>query len=148
VKNETVSIEHSELVDALITNIDQAGGLVDEINERVINCATLLRVEQSENAFRQVSTEIKNLTSVMEFINEVKKGLTFLASSGYEISLDSLACWENSLGVFNEMLSAFQNEDWVTVSDLLQYEISPMLKDGRKGLETIVQSLSKLDDGS
>lgn len=138
------SIGQTELINVLIENINQASQLVKEISDRVMNCATSLRIEQSEKTFRQVSEEIKNLASLMEFVSEVKKGLTFLTSKGYEISMEPFSCWEKSLDIFDEMLSAFRNEDWVIVSDLLQYEICPLLEDGGKSFLEITQSLNNL----
>ncbi len=74
----------------------------------------------------------------------MKKGVEHLRSKGYDISMEAFACWDNSLGIFREMLSAFETRDWVTLSDLIQYELPPLFEEGKKGLSEISERLLEI----
>lgn len=129
------------LVDTLDNSLTESCILVDEVGNRLLNCANLLRVEQSKKTFEAISVEIENLTKLNDYIKEVRRALEYLKLQGYAISLDPLKCWDTLLDPFEEMLSAFTNKDWITLSDLIQYELYPVLMDGEKGLAEIKKLL-------
>ena len=130
-----------DLVDTLEHSLTESSILVDELGNRLLNCANLLRVEQSKKTFEAISVEIENLTKLNDYIKEVRGALEHLKLQGYAISLDPLKCWDTLLDPFKEMLSAFTNKDWITLSDLIQYELYPVLMDGEKGLTEIKKLL-------
>ncbi|VAX27371.1 hypothetical protein MNBD_NITROSPIRAE02-23 [hydrothermal vent metagenome] len=126
-----------DLVKAIQEGIKEADGIITEIGESLLDCVNLLRTEQSDRVFKALSEGIKNLNHLMDFIREVKKGVEHLRLKGYAISMEPFACWDNSLDIFREMLSAFETSDWVTLSDLVQYELPPLFEEGKKGLSEI-----------
>ncbi len=133
-----------ELVMAIQEGIKEADEIVTEIGDRLLDCVNLLRTEQSDRVFKELSEGIKNLNHLMDFIREVKKGVEHLRLKGYDISMEPFACWDNSLDIFREMLSAFETRDWVTLSDLIQYELPPLFEDGKKGLAEIREILQEI----
>lgn len=134
----------AELVKAVQTGITEADEIVTEIGDRLLDCVNLLRTEQSDRVFMELSEGIKNLNHLIDFIREVKKGVEHLRLKGYNISMEPFACWDNSLGIFREMLSAFESRDWVTLSDLIQYELPPLFEEGKKGLSEIRERLEEI----
>jgi len=134
----------AELVKAIQKGITEADEIVTEIGDKLLDCVNLLRTEQSDRVFKELSEGIKNLNHLMDFIREVKKGIEHLRLKGYDISMEPFACWDNSLDIFREMLSAFENRDWVTLSDLIQYELPPLFEEGKKGLSEITERLQEV----
>ncbi len=130
------------LLEALKKGITEVGDLISIASEGLVQCATLLRVDQSEKVFSNLSEGLKSLNAIIDFIVQVEKGIDQLNTQGYNISKDSLACWGKSIPVFEEMLSAFESKDWVTVCDLIQYEIDPLLKEGEQGLKSLLEILN------
>ncbi|NOZ26202.1 MAG: hypothetical protein GXO94_08965 [Nitrospirae bacterium] len=133
-----------ELVGAIQKGIAETDGVVTEIGEKLLDCVNLLRTEQSDDVFMALSEGIKNLDYLMEFVREVRKGVEHLRLRGYDISMEPFACWDDSLDIFKEMLSAFESKDWVTLSDLIQYELPQILGEGRQGLSAIRDRLMEL----
>ncbi len=133
-----------ELMKAVRTGITEADKIVTEIGDRLLDCVNLLRTEQSDRVFVELSEGIKNLNHLIDFIREVKKGIEHLRFKGYDISMEPFACWDNSLDIFREMLSAFETRDWVTLSDLIQYELPPLFEEGKKGLSEIKERLQEI----
>ena len=134
----------AELVKAIQKGIAEADDIVTEIGEGLLECVNLLRTEQSDRVFMALSEGLKNLNHLMDFIREVRKGIEHLRHKGYDIPMEPFACWDNSLDIFKEMLSAFETRDWVTLSDLIQYELPPLFEEGRKGLSEIRERLQEI----
>jgi len=133
-----------ELVKSIQKGITAADEIITEIGDRLLDCVNLLRTEQSDRVFMELSEGMKNLNHLMDFIREMKKGVEHLRLKEYDISMEPFACWDNSLGIFREMLSAFETRDWVTLSDLIQYELPPLFEEGKKGLSEIKERLQEI----
>lgn len=136
---ETVISKDAELIEAMRNGIIESLEIIKAMGEDLANCSSLLRVEQSERVFTALSDGLENLGHLMDFVQEIKRGIDHL--KGRDISAEPLSCWDKSLGLFKEMLSAFENKDWITVADLIQYETCPLLEEGRKGLTELLQQL-------
>lgn len=139
---ETVISKDGELVEAMRNGIRETLEIIENMGEDLTNCSSLLRVEQSERVFISLSGGLENLGHLMDFIQEIKRGIGHL--KGRDISAEPLSCWDKSLSLFKEMLSAFENKDWITVADLIQYETYPLLEEGRKGLTELLQQLNSI----
>lgn len=134
-----IACEKTELVNALKNGIAEAIDITEEISDRLLDCSCLLRVEHSEEVFNSLLEGINNLSDLIDFIRELKKGMEALR--GYAAMEPLLSSWDGSLGVFKEMLSAFESKDWITLSDLIQYELHPLLLEGKKGLSELNETL-------
>lgn len=136
---ETVVAKNAELIEAMRNGLRVTMESIEIIDENMASCSSLLRVEQTERVFHALSEGLENLSHLVEFIKEVKRGIGHLKEC--DITIESLVCWDKSLSLFEEMLAAFENKDWITVADLIQYEIHPLLTEGRKGLAQLLQQL-------
>lgn len=134
----------TELRDTLVNSLTETSELVEEISDRLLNCANSLRVEPSSQTFTAISEGIDNLKRLMDYVKELKRALEHIQLQGHAVSLDPLLCWDNSLDLFKEMLAAFENKDWITLCDIIQYELQPILADGKKGLIEINDMLQKI----
>ncbi|NOY65176.1 MAG: hypothetical protein GXO97_07275 [Nitrospirae bacterium] len=131
------------LLNAIKKGITEVEGLIGIAAEGLYKCAADLRVEQSEEVFQNLSRGMKSLNAIVDFITHVDKGIDQLNEMGMSISKEPLKKWGESLNIFEDMLSAFESNDWVTVCDLIQYEIDPLLKDGQQGLKELLFELEK-----
>jgi len=130
----------AELLSAMRKGITEALGIIGEIGDGLLGCSDLLRVEQTDKVFIDLSEWIKNLGCLMDFIKELKRGVGYLKGVG--TSTEPLLCWDRSFNVFEEMLSAFENKDWITLADLIQYELHPLLVEGEKGLSELKDTIT------
>lgn len=133
-----------ELIDSIKKSVAGAAGIVKEVGDSLSETASFLRIEQSEQVFRSLSEGMNNLNHLMDFIRELKSGIEHLRLKGIDISMEPLLVWDNFLNVFREMLSAFESQDWITVADLIQYEVKPLLADGENGLADLQKNLQTL----
>ncbi len=133
-----------ELMDSIKKSVAGATGIVKEIGDSLSETASLLRIEQSEQVFRSLSDGMDNLNHLMDFIRELKSGIEILRLKDYDISIEPLLIWDNFLDVFREMLSAFESQDWITLADLIQYEIKPLLTDCENSLTDLQNNLQAL----
>jgi len=140
---ETVISKNAELIVAMRNGISETLEVIKVIGEDLVSSADLLRNEESERVFTSLSDGLENLANLMDFVREIKRGIGHLG--GDALSADLLSCWDRSLTLFKEMLSAFENRDWITVADLIQYEIYPLLEEGHKGLTGLLQQLDSIE---
>ena len=125
-----------ELHEAVVKGISNAEDSIGQLGDILLNCANRLRSEQSEEVFTALSTGIDNLSRLIALIKELKNGLTILNTS-----VEHLSVWDKSVGLFQAMVSAFERSDWITLSDLIQHELHPMLMEAREGLSTLKETL-------
>ncbi len=133
-----------QLLNAIRDGIDGTREVVAEISERLLDSAGRLRVEQSESTFSRLSQDIENLSHLMEFIQELKRGIEQLKNIGsrVDVSMGSMSCWDRLLDVLKEMLQTFEHQDWIMLADLIQYELHPLLSDGEKNLSELSKGFS------
>ena len=129
----------TELVNAMKNGITDAIGITEQIGDKLLDCSHLFRVEHSEDVFNDLSEGINNLSDLVDFIRELKRSMGTL--KGHTSVEPFLSPWNRSLEVFQEMLSAFESKDWVTLSDIIQYELHPLLVEGGRGLSELSESL-------
>jgi len=123
-------INNDELKTILLKEINSANEVLTQITNGFTECANVLRVEQNENVFTLLSELIKNLNLFVDFVRELKIGVDHLNEHGHKLPLEPLIHWDKSLELFKNMLESFEGSDWVTLCDLIQYELIPMLHDG------------------
>jgi len=129
-----------ELLSKIREGVDNAISAVGEIEGRLLACSKLLRIDQRGETFTALALEISNLGDLVELVREIKKGSDLLASRPLEAgAFDS---WEKSIGLFRDMLTAFEGKDWIVLADLIQYELSPILAQGEKDLAAVRDRLA------
>jgi hypothetical protein len=124
--------KQGELLAKLSEGVDSALATVGEIDKRLLACSKLLRVGNDPETFTALSSGIANLGDLFDLVREIRNGTEVLSSR--RIPADTFVSWEKSLDLFREMLSAFEGKDWITLADLVQYEVSPLLAEGGKDL--------------
>ncbi|MBI5327229.1 MAG: hypothetical protein HZB80_02905 [Deltaproteobacteria bacterium] len=133
-----------DIIDAMKKGVSETIGTIDEINKRLLDLSSRLRIEQGEGTFNALSQGIENIKALLEFINELINGSNYLNLRGGSISTEMFSKLEKTTGVFNEMLSAFEGKDWITVADIMEYEICPILTDIKNGLNILNESLNQI----
>ena len=121
-----------ELLTAIKDGIISACESIGQISGRLMACANSLRIEQTEKVFNDISVLMDNLSNLMDFVRELRNGMEQL-----EYSSESLSSWNKSIDIFKEMLSAFEGKDWITLADLIEYELNPLLLEGKNGLSEL-----------
>ncbi len=132
------------LVETLKGGIEEVIELLQPISDGLMNTMSILRSEESEDVFRNLSNWLKALDSVYKFAFEMKRGLEQLNSMGMKLDTNRLDFLLESKSLLEDMLGAFEANDWVTVCDLIEYEIVPMLSKTKEALENIRDELSVL----
>lgn len=130
-----------ELLARIHEGIDNALAVVVEIDRRLLACSNRLRVDLSDDTFTALSLEISNLDALVALVQEIRNGVAHLASR--PVPADTFASLEKSLSLFQQMQTAMEGKDWITLADLIQYELSPLLADGAKDLSGIRDLLAR-----
>lgn len=124
--NELIKKEkEEELLRVIKGSIGDARNTLQELAHVFKNDVQMLRVEESENVFLRLMQNIRDLQCVMDFMGELKEGLSFF--KGFNLPSDPITHQDNGVKLFREMNSAFETKDWIMLSDLIEYELSPLL---------------------
>jgi hypothetical protein len=137
---ETDDPRQAELLSKIREGIDSMLTTVKEIDERLLASSKQLRVDQGSDAFMVLSSAISNLGDLVDLVREIKSGIAHLASKS--VPANAFDSWERSIALFREMLTALEGKDWITLADLIQYELSPLLAEGEKDLSRVRDLLS------
>lgn len=130
-----------ELLAKIREGIENAVEAVGEIDRRLLACSNRLRVDPSDDTFTALSSEISNLEAIVALVQEIKNGVAHLPSR--PVPPDAFSSLEKSLSLFQQMQASMEGKDWVTLADLIQYELSPLLADGEKDLSGIRDLLAR-----
>jgi hypothetical protein len=84
----------------------------------------------------ELTQAIGNLALLSEFIGELRRGLQRL-----RVTVDVFPAWNDARDVFQGMVSALESRDWVTLSDMIEYELSPMLEETQKCASDLAERL-------
>lgn len=131
----------TELLARIREGIDNTLAVVGEIDRRFLACSNRLRVDPSDDTFATLAQEISNLDALIALVQEIRNGVLHLASR--PVPADAFASLGSSLPLFQQMQAAMEGKDWVTLADLIQYELSPLLAEGEKDLARIRDLLAK-----
>ncbi len=132
----------AEVLSTIKEGVTDTRGLVKEIAQNFDKCAQSLRMGEYGGVFTHISENIQNLQSFMDFLKELKEGLNYLGN--FDLPADPLLNENTGLNLFKEMHSAFESEDWVLLSDLIQYELNPLLFKEEEWLGTLDRRLEEV----
>ncbi|RMG74080.1 MAG: hypothetical protein D6710_02210 [Nitrospirae bacterium] len=132
------------LVNTLKNSLKEVSSLIEPVSNGLASVSSDLRVEESEEVFRNLSNWLKALQSIYNFANELNRAIEQLGRMGIDIRADYSSIWTDSRGILEEMLAAFESKDWVTLCDLIEYEIVPLLSKGREQFYQLQEELEKL----
>jgi hypothetical protein len=84
-----------------------------------------LRIEENDSIFKNLTQSIEQLQHFMKFVDELKVGISFFDNFG--LPADPISEGSAGIKLFQEMNSAIESKDWIMLSDLIEYELSPLL---------------------
>lgn len=119
-----------ELQARIREGIEAAISVVGRIDSDLLDCSKRLRVEPANETFTALSQGIGNLGDLVALVQEIRKGVDHLESR--PVPADAFSSLEKSVDLFREMQAAMERKDWVSLADLIQYELSPLLGEGKK----------------
>lgn len=137
-KRETYS---PELLKAIKDSINDARDSVKKMAQLFADNIRSLRVEESEIVFTNLTQNISYLQCFMEFMYQLKEGMNYF--DGFGMPTDPLLSGDSGLNLFKEMNSTFEARDWILLSDLIEYELSPLLIKEDEWLETLAAKLTE-----
>jgi len=106
--------------------LTEGAGTLEHLQEALRQCAESLRLGDPGGTATDLREVIGHLVILSEFIDQVRKGLRALQVDGTPFE-----AWSRSVDVFQQMVSAMESRDWVTLSDLIEYELHPRLDETR-----------------
>ena len=115
----------AELLATITQGVDAAISVIDEIEAGLIDCSKRLRVDPSDETFTTFSAGITNLSDLVALMQEIRKGFEHMQNS--PVSPEDIAVFAESVGMFREIQESMERKDWISVADLIQYEVSPIL---------------------
>jgi hypothetical protein len=128
--------KETALLDAVKSGLAEGARVVAELNCSLKSCADNLRIGQSAQVMAELTQAIGNLALLSEFIGELRRGLQRL-----RVTVDVFPAWNDARDVFQGMVSALESRDWVTLSDMIEYELSPMLEETQKCASDLAERL-------
>jgi hypothetical protein len=118
-------IKKLEILKAIKNSIVDARSAAQTISQAFKETVQPLRVEENESVFMNLTQNILDLQCFLEFIKELRSGMSCFDDFG--LSADPVSLQDVGLNLFQEMHSAFATKDWIMLSDLIEYELSPLL---------------------
>jgi len=119
-----------ELLARIREGVEAAISVVGEIDAGLLDCSKRLRVDPSNETFTALSAGVANLGDLIALVEEVRKGIAHLAS--LSVPEGAFSALDKSTDLFREMQAAMERKDWISLADLIQYELSPILGEGKK----------------
>jgi hypothetical protein len=118
-------IERPELYNVIRDSIEDARYSAKKLAQVFSDTIQPLRLEESEGVFLDLMQNLQDLECFMDFIGELKVGLSYFNDFG--LTSDPISSENSGLSLFKEMHSAMESKDWIMLSDLIEYELSPLL---------------------
>jgi len=131
----------AELLATVLQGVDTAISVVDEIESGLLDCSKQLRIDPSNEAFTVLSIGINNLGDMVALMQEIYKGCLHLKNN--PVPTKSNAAFEKSVDLFREVQASMERQDWISLADLIQYEVSPILKESKQELIAVRDCLAQ-----
>ena len=123
---------------------DFMGHLINLIDES----ADKFRLADEAEANKQFISCVEGLQTFVGVVDKVK---TLNKLDFNDITYESVPIAKRQaelLEVFNSLHNTQANKDWITVADLLEYELSPLVKDWKEILPIITAELKKMESST
>ena len=136
-------IERPEIFNAIRNSIADARYSAKKLAEVFTENIQPLRMEENETVFVNFIQNIKELECFLDFIKQLKEGMRFF--DGFGLPSDPFMSQDSGVNLFNEMNSALESKDWIMLSDLIEYELSPLLMKEDEWLSALDEKIMKYD---
>jgi len=120
----------AELLTTVLQGVDTAISVIDDIENGLLDCSKQLRIDPSFETLTTLSIGISNLGDMVALMQEVQKGCVHL--QGNPVPAESFTAFAKSIDLFREAQASMERQDWISLADLIQYEISPILKEAKQ----------------
>lgn len=129
---ELLELELANLQDVLANNLKNAKEYLEKLIPGFQKAADLFRIENEQEA----NQYYLHILDGVDWFSQVV--LTIMQSRGKELEGESLEERQKKLtGLMAQMLEANQNQDWVLMADLLEYEMIPFYEEWKELLSRI-----------
>ncbi len=125
--SETMTEEKNMSIrSAVMASISDARDAVVNLAKSFGEHVSGLRVNESEEVFEGLAQNFKDLQYFIYFMEEIRTALA--AMKGLEIEHDPISDRNAGEDIFKEMVSAMEQKDWILLSDLVEYELMPLMQ--------------------
>jgi len=134
--------------DMVFQGVSDAKTYLEKLIPGIEKAAELFRVGEETKAHDQYGLCMEGLNWLIQVLKGVQHimGLDYREMAFNRVSVQSYI--ENLEHIVREMLTAQSDEDWVMLSDLLEYELSPILTGWKEILPLIEGAARKADEGA
>jgi len=122
----------SELREAVIGGVRESEVVAEKLSVKVGDYAKALRGVPSRELFDEITVTIGDLQSLLEAVSGINTALTQMGQD-----TGHLKCWEKASEIFKAMVAAFERQDWLALADIMQYELKPLITEGKAGFKYI-----------
>ncbi len=134
---QSLEVELANLKDLVATNLANALDYLQKLIPGFENAADLFRTGNEQEAnkyYLQILDGIEWFSQVVNIIMKPDEGEVVLPGAENE---NLQARQEKLTDLMSQMLEANQNQDWVLLADVLEYEMVPFYKDWEKILSKL-----------
>ena len=135
--------DQPELFNAIKESVNDARYSAQKLSEVFTDNIQPLRIEENESVFVNFIENIKDLECFLDFIKQLKDGMRFF--DGFGLPSDPIMSEDAGMNLFNEMNSALESKDWIMLSDLIEYELSPLLMKEDEWLSALEDKILEYD---
>jgi hypothetical protein len=132
-------IENSALLKVIKDSLADARDTVQKLAQLFNDNVRQLRLEATEDVLNQLTQNIVDLQYVMEFIEKLREGMKFFNAFG--LPSDPISHQDTGMNLFKEINSSIEAKDWIMLSDLIEYELAPLLIKEDEWIGTIEEKL-------
>lgn len=133
--------ERPEIFNAIRESLNDSRSAVQEIAEAFKDNIQQLRIEGSEDVLINLTKNIHELDCFLQYVGELKEGMKYF--EGFGLPDDPISLQNAGLNIFMEMNSALESKDWIMLSDLIEYELLPLLSEEGKWLSSLQEKVQQ-----
>ncbi len=123
-----LEVETAEARQVALEFMGQAPTYLEAIAQAVAAVAELFRVVDERDASEQYIAVLESLQLFLTMLEETRRLLGLDLESAVYQERTAAAALENLSGLIKKLLDAQENEDWVLLADLLEYDLAPELR--------------------
>jgi hypothetical protein len=118
-------VQNPALLKVIKDSIADARDTIQKLAQAFKDNVLHLRLEQTESVLNQLTLSIEDLQNVMEFMEKLREGMQFFKDFG--LPADPITHQGAGINLFKEINTAIETRDWIMLSDLIEYELAPLL---------------------
>jgi len=136
-------VQNPALLKAIKDSISDARDTIQKLAIAFKDNVLQIRVEQTDTILYQLTLNIENLQKVMEFIEKLREGIKFFKDFG--LPADPITDQGTGIHLFEDINAAIETKDWIMLSDLIEYELAPLLTREDEWMGSLEERLKTYD---